>query len=145
MKKITSAGPSITEVEIDLVTEAIREGWQDKMSWYIDQFVEEFSSYVGVKHCLPTAHCTDAIHLAMLALGIGPGDEIIVPDLTWVASVSPVLYVGAKPVFADVDPLSWCITAEAIERCITEKTKAVVVVDLLGNMPEWGNILDLCQ
>ena len=144
MKKITSAGPSITEVEIDLVTEAIREGWQDKMSWYIDQFVEEFSSYVGVKHCLPTAHCTDAIHLAMLAFGIGPGDEVIVPDLTWVASVSPVLYVGAKPVFADVDPLSWCITAEAIERCITEKTKAVVVVDLLGNMPEWENILDLC-
>ena len=145
MKKITSAGPSITQAEIDLVTEAIREGWQDKMSWYIDQFVEEFSSYVGVKHCLPTAHCTDAIHLAMLALGIGPGDEVIVPDLTWVASVSPVLYVGAKPVFADVDPLSWCITAEAIERCITKSTKAVVVVDLLGNMPEWENILNLCQ
>ena len=141
MKKITSAGPSITQAEIDLVTEAIQEGWGDKMTWYIDQFVSEFSEYVGVKYCLPTAHCTDAIHLAMLALDIGPGDEVIVPDLTWVASVSPVMYVGATPIFADVDPVSLCITAESIERNITPKTKAVVVVDLLGNMPEWKEIL----
>jgi len=145
MTKITSAGPSITQAEIDLVTEAIQEGWQDKMSWYIDQFVSEFSQYVGVKYCLPTAHCTDAIHLAMLALDIGPGDEVIVPDLTWVASVSPILYVGATPVFADIDPVSWCISAESLEQRFTEKTKAVVVVDLLGNMPEWKDILDLCQ
>jgi len=145
MKKITSAGPSITQAEIDLVTEAIQEGWGDKMSWYIDQFVSEFSAYVGVKYCLPTAHCTDAIHLAMLALDIGIGDEVIVPDLTWVASVAPILYVGATPVFADVDKVSWCITAESIEQRITSKTKAVVVVDLLGNMPDWKEILDLCQ
>ena len=145
MRRITSAGPSITQVEIDLVTEAIRDGWQDKMSWYIDQFIKEFSEYVGVEYCLPTAHCTDAIHLAMLALDIGTEDEVIVPDLTWVASVAPVLYLGATPVFADVDPVSWCITAESIERRITPRTKAVVVVDLLGNMPEWREILDLCQ
>lgn len=145
MKKITSAGPSITQAEIDLVTEAIRDGWQDKMNSYIDQFVSKFSQFVGVKHCLPTAHCTDAIHLAMLALGISAGDEVIVPDLTWVASVAPILYVGASPVFADIDPVSWCITAESIEQRITSKTKAVVVVDLLGNMPEWNEITDLCQ
>ena len=145
MKKITSAGPSITQAEIDLVTEAIQVGWQDKMRLYIDLFVEEFSEYIGIKHCLPTSHCTDAIHLAMLAMDIGPGDEVIVPDLTWVASVSPIIYVGATPVFADVDPVSLCITAESIEQCITSKTKAVVVVDLLGNMPEWREILDLCQ
>jgi perosamine synthetase len=144
-KHITSAGPSITQAEIDLVTEAIRHGWQDKMSWYIDQFVSEFSHYTGVEFCLPTAHCTDAIHLAMLALDIGPGDEVIVPDLTWVASAAPILYVGATPVFADVDPVSWCITAESLEQRITAKTKAVIVVDLLGNMPEWKEILDLCQ
>jgi perosamine synthetase len=83
--RITSAGPSITQAEIDLVTKAITDGWQDKMNWYIDQFVKEFSDYIGIKYCLPTAHCTDAIHLAMLALDIGPGDEVIVPDLTWVA------------------------------------------------------------
>ncbi len=144
-KHITSAGPSITQAEIDLVTEAIRDGWQEKMNRHIEQFVSEFSLYIRVEHCLPTAHCTDAIHLAMLALDIGPGDEVIVPDLTWVASVAPILYVGATPVFADVDPVSWCITAESIEQRITAKTKAVVVVDLLGNMPEWKDILELCQ
>lgn len=144
-KRITSAGPSITKTEIDLVTEAIKEGWQDKMSWYIDQFVEEFSAYMGIKYCLPVAHCTDAIHLAMLALEIGPGDEVIVPDLTWVASVAPIVYVGATPVFADVDPVSFCLTAESLEKNITPRTKAVVVVDLLGNMPEWNAILELCK
>jgi perosamine synthetase len=145
MKKITSAGPSITQAEIDLVTETIREGWQKKMSWYIDQFISEFSHYVGLEYCLPTSHCTDAIHLAMLALEIGPGDEVIVPDLTWVASAAPILYVGATPVFADVDKLSWCVTAESIEQRITPRTKAVMVVDLLGNLPEWREILELCQ
>lgn len=145
MKYISSAGPSITQSEIDLVTEAIKHGWQDKMNFYIDEFVKEFKEYIDIKYCLPTAHCTDAIHLAMLTLNIGPGDEVIVPDLTWVASVSPVLYVGAKPVFADVDPVSWCLTAETIERCITDKTKAVVVVDLLGNMPQWIEIEEVCK
>jgi len=144
-KKITSAGPSITQSEIDLVSEAIKYGWQDKMNLYIDLFVKEFSDYVGMEYVLPVAHCTDAIHLAMLAMDIGPGDEVIVPDLTWVASAAPILYVGAKPVFADVDPVSFCITAESLEKNITAQTKAVVVVDLLGNMPEWSEILEVCN
>jgi len=144
-RRITSAGPSITQSEIDLVTQAVSDGWQDKMTWYVDQFANEFTDYIGIKYCLPTAHCTDAIHLAMLALDIGFGDEVIVPDLTWVASAAPVCYVGAKPVFADVDKDTWCITAETIRKCITPKTKAVVVVDLLGNMPEWDEIITLCR
>lgn len=145
MRKISSAAPSITPEEIRLVTEAVQFGWHENMSIHIDQFIDEFSGYVGLEYCLPTAHCTDAIHLALLSLGIGPGDEVIVPDLTWVASVSPILYVGATPVFADVDPISWCLTKESIESCITAKTKAVVVVDLLGNMPQWDEIIDLCR
>ena len=144
-KKIPSAGPSITQSEIDLVNEAITYGWRKKMNFYIDEFINEFSAYIGVKYCLPTAHCTDAIHLSMIALDIGAGDEVIVPDLTWVASASPIIHVGATPVFADIDPVNWCITAKSIERCITSKTKAVVIVDLLGNMPEWEEILELCQ
>ena len=67
------------------------------------------------------------------------------PDLTWVASAAPILYVGAKPVFADVDKDSWCMSAETIEKCITKKTKAIIVVDLLGNMPQWNEILYLCN
>lgn len=144
-KRITSAGPSITQAEIDLVTAAVTDGWGEKMSWYVDLFTKEFSVYIGINHTLPVAHCTDAIHLAMLALEIGVGDEVIVPDLTWVASASPILYVGATPVFADVDPVSFCLTAHSIEKSITPRTKAVVVVDLLGNMPEWKEILEVCK
>lgn len=144
-RKIRSAAPSITDAEIDLVSSAIRDGWYENMSLYIDMFVDEFSAYTKQKYCLPTAHCTDAIHLAMLALGIGIGDEVIVPDLTWVASAAPIVYSGATPVFADVDPISLCMTADTIKEKITPKTKAVVVVDLLGNMPEWDDILDLCH
>ena len=144
-KRITSAGPSITKAEIDLVTAAVTDGWGAKMSWYIEEFTKEFSAYIGIQYTLPVAHCTDAIHLAMLALEIGSGDEVIVPDLTWVASASPTLYVGATPVFADVDPVSFCLTAASLEKCVTTKTKAVVVVDLLGNMPEWNEILEVCK
>jgi len=144
-RKISSAGPSITQAEIDLVSQAIRDGWGEKMNWYIDQFTGEFSSFVGVEHCLPTAHCTDALHLAMLALDIGPGDEVIVPDLTWVASAAPICYVGATPVFADVDPVNLCLSPDSLEKNITPKTKAVVVVDLLGNMPDWDRILEIAR
>ncbi|PPR48331.1 MAG: GDP-perosamine synthase [Alphaproteobacteria bacterium MarineAlpha5_Bin8] len=143
--KITSAGPSITDKEIELVNEAIRYGWNDKMNFYIDQFRDEFSNYIGRKYCLPTAHCTDAIHLSLLALDIGPNDEVIVPDTTWVATVSPILYVGAQPVFVDVDKDSWCMSAASFEKSITNKTKAVIVVDLMGNMPEWDEIIEICN
>ena len=81
----------------------------------------------------------------MLTLDLNPEDEVIVPDMTWVASAAPVIYVGAKPVLVDVDSDSWCITASQIEKSITKNTKAVVVVDLLGNMPEWDEILDVCR
>ena len=145
LRRIPSAGPSITQAEIDLVSQSIKDGWGSKMSYYIDVFTEEFSNYIGYKYCLPTSHCTDAIHLAMLTLDLKPEDEVIVPDMTWVASAAPVIYVGAKPVLVDVDSDSWCITASQIEKSITKNTKAVVVVDLLGNMPEWDEILDVCR
>ena len=92
-KRISSAGPSITSKEIELVTEAIKYGWHNKMNYYIDQFSKEFSLYVGKKYCLTTSHCTDAIHLSLLSLGINSNDEVIVPDITWVATVAPILYV----------------------------------------------------
>ena len=145
LRRIPSAGPSITESEIELVSKAIEDGWGAKMSYYIDVFTEEFSEYTGLKYCLPTSHCTDAIHLAMRTLNLQSTDEVIVPDMTWVASAAPVIYEGAKPVFVDVDPLSWCITASEIEKSITSNTKAVVVVDLLGNMPEWDEITEVCR
>lgn len=134
MRKIPSAGPSITSKEIKLVTEAIKYGWYENRNMHINQFVKEFSDYTGIKYCLPVVNCTSAIHLSMLGLGIGPGDEVIVPDVTWVASVAPISYVGATPIFADIDENSWCLSAQSFEKIITPKTKAVVIVDLYGNM-----------
>lgn len=144
-KRISSAGPSITQKEIDLVTQAVTDGWYENMDKYIQEFIQSFSSYLGIKYCLPTAHCTDAIHLALLSLGVGPGDEVIVPDITWVASAAPITYVGAQPIFVDIAEDSWCMSPESFERAITKKTKAVIVVDLLGNMPEWDTIKQIAN
>lgn len=145
MKTIRSAYPSITKTEILYVNDAIKNGWGPNMNKYSEKFSKYFSRYIGKKFVLNTSHCTAAIHLALLALDIKKDDEIIVPDFTWVASASPILYVGAKPVFADIDPKTLCLSAETIKKCITKKTKAVIVVDLYGNMPEWDEIVKLCK
>lgn len=145
MRKIPSAGPSITEKEIKLVTEAITDGWYEKRNMHTDQLIEEFSKYVGVKYCYPTTNCTSALHLALLSLGIGPGDEVIVPDITWVASVAPIHYVGATPIFADIDEKTWGLSPDSFEKAITKKTKAVIVVDIYGNMPDWDKLLKIAN
>lgn len=139
-KTIPSAGPSVTQKEIELVTEAVTKGWYEDRNMHFDQFTKEFSKYTGAKYCLPTCNCTAALHLAMLGLDIKKGDEVIVPDMTWVASAAPAHYIGAVPVFADIDKESWCLSPESFEKAITPKTKAVVVVDLYGNMPEMDKI-----
>lgn len=144
-RKIPSGGPSVTNAEVKLVTEAIKIGWYENRNKHINQFSKEFSDYTGTKYCLPVSHCTAALHLAMLGLGIGPGDEVIVPDVTWVASVAPIAYVGATPVFADIEEKSWCLSPESFEKLITPKTKAVVVVDLYGNMPNMDKILKIAK
>ncbi|MFH1380017.1 MAG: DegT/DnrJ/EryC1/StrS family aminotransferase [bacterium] len=142
---IPSIGPSITNKEIQLVLEAIETGWYEQMNKYIHQFAQEFSAFAGKKYCLPVSHGTAAVHLAFLGLNIGRGDEVIVPDITWVASAAPLNYVGAKIVFADIDQKNWCISPQAFERSITNKTKAVVVVDLFGNMPDMQEIKRIAQ
>jgi perosamine synthetase len=144
-KRIASAGPSITESEVELVTEAARIGWYENRNMHIDQLIKEFSSYTEMKYCLPVINCTSAIHLALLSLKIGPGDEVIVPDISWVASACPIVYVGATPVFVDIDRKNWCISSGSFEKAITEKTKAVVVVDLYGNMPEMNDIIKIAR
>lgn len=145
LRKIPSAGPSITNQEIKLVTEAITLGWYENRSMHLNKFVEEFTSYTGIKYCLPVVNCTSALHLTMIGLGLGPGDEVIVPDITWVASVAPIHYVGATPIFADIDEKTWCLSPSSFEKMITPKTKAVVVVDLYGNMPEMESIVKIAR
>ena len=93
MKKIVinSASPSVNKDDINSVNKAITLGWGKKMNFYIDEFSKNFSKFKKIKYVLPVSHCTDSIHLALLALGISKGDEVIVPDLTWVASASPIV------------------------------------------------------
>jgi perosamine synthetase len=144
-KKIAITRPSITELEIEYVNDAIANGWGEKCYDYIKRFEKEFAAYLGTKYALATSSCTGAIHLALMALGVKAGDEVIVPDITWIASVEPILYIGAKPVFVDVLPDSWCIDPSKIEAAITNKTKAIVAVHLYGNMAEMNEIMSLAK
>ncbi len=144
-RRIPSAGPSITEAEIRLVTEAVRYGWYEKRNMHMDQFIKEFSEYTGAKYVLPVVNCTSAIHLALLALGIKPGNEIIVPDVTWAASACPIHYMNATPIFVDIDRQNWCISPESFEKAITTRTKAVIPVDLYGNMPDMDHIREIAD
>jgi perosamine synthetase len=143
--RIPVAGPWVTEREIRYVTEAATNDWYGGAGQALGRFERAFATSVGLKHALGVPHCTAALHLALLAFGVGPGDEVVVPDITWVASAAPIYYVGATPVFADIDPESWCITAASIERCLTAKTKAIIVVDLYGAMPDLPAIRALAE
>jgi perosamine synthetase len=136
MERIPVSGPSITQKEIDYVTDAVANAWYGNANMYHQRFEKAFAEYVGVRHAVSLPSCTSAIHLSLLALGVGPGDEVVVPDITWIASAAPVTYVGATTVFADIDPESWCMSAESLKACITPRTKAVIPVDLYGNLPE---------
>jgi perosamine synthetase len=138
--RIPVAGPWVTEREVRYVAEAAANDWYGGAGQALRRFEQAFAQNVGVKHAIAVPHCTAALHLAILAFGVGPGDEVIVPESTWVATASPIFYVGATPVFADIDPVTWCVTAETIERAITPRTKAIIVVDLYGGTPDMSAI-----
>ncbi len=145
MKRIPLTGPSITEKEIAYVTDAAANAWYENANHFHERFEAAFAEYVGRRHAMALPSCTSAIHLSLAALGVGPGDEVIVPDITWIASAAPISYVGATPVFADVDARTWCLTVKTMARCITERTKAVIAVDLYGNMAEMDGICQLAD
>jgi perosamine synthetase len=145
MGRIPVAGPWITQKEINYVTDAVTNGWYENATDYITRFENRFAEYSGVNFAISLPSCTSAIHLSLLACGVGPGDEVIVPDATWIATAAPVTYIGATPIFADIDRKTWCLSAESFEKCITPKTKAVILVDLYGNMPDMNVILEIAN
>lgn len=130
---IPSAGPWITEREIEYVTDAVTNGWYANWSGYLDRFEKAFADWLGVKHAIATSSCTGALHIALRALDVGEGDEVIAPEVTWVATVSSASLLGAKPVFVDVEADTWCMDPAAFEAAITERTKAVIPVDMYGH------------
>lgn len=140
MDRITISGPWITEKEISYVADAVATCWYENANLYHDRFQRAFCDYLGCRHALALPSGTSAVHLALLALSVGPGDEVIVPDLTWIGSSAPISYVGATPIFADVDPRTWCLSAESFEACITPRTKAVIPVDLYGSLADYDAI-----
>lgn len=142
---IPVTGPSITKKEVEYVTRAARDGWNQNYIKYVTLFEEKFARYVGRKYALATSSCTGALHLTYLALGLKKGDEVLVPDITWVATVEPLYYIGARPVFVDVEPDTWCLDPAKLEEAISKKTKAIVVVDLYGHIADMKPILAIAK
>jgi dTDP-4-amino-4,6-dideoxygalactose transaminase len=143
--KIFTAGPSISQVEISNVNDAVRNGWNGNHSDYINKFEREFANFVGSKFAMATSSCTGALHLTLLSMDIKEGDEVIVPEVTWVATASAVRYVGATPVFAEIDPLTWTISLQSIKDLVTEKTKAIIPVHLYGYAANVVEISDFAK
>lgn len=145
MKRIPIAGPWITDKEVAYVTDAARTAWYEDANRYIHRFERAFAEHVGVPHAMALPSCTSAIHLALAGLGIGPRDEVIVPDATWIASSAPISYVGATPVFADVDASTWCLSTDGVRACLSPKTKAIIAVDLYGGMADMAALQSIAQ
>lgn len=144
-KMIPTTGPSITEKEVNYIAQAAKDGWNENCIKYVTLFEEKFAEYVGRKYALATSSCTGALHLSYLSLGLKKGDEVVAPNISWIASVEPLYWMGVKVVFADIDPESWCIDPVDIEKKITKKTKAILAVDLYGSMPEMNSILKIAK
>ena len=137
---IPVAAPSITKREGDLAQEAALTAWGAEHYAFNTKFEKMVAGYVGVSHAASLPHATSGLHLALAAAGIGIGDEVIGPDVTWIASMAPVSYVGATPVFVDILADTWCIDPEAVEAAITPRTRAIIGVDLYGSMCDWQRL-----
>jgi perosamine synthetase len=125
--------PQLNGNELKYVTECLTTGWISSQGAYVKRFEKEFAEVCGSPYSVAVSNGTVAIHLALEALGIGPGDEVIVPNLTFAASINAVIYTGATPVIADVDPYTWTLSPTATEALITPKTKAIMPVHLYGH------------
>ncbi|MDE3740136.1 DegT/DnrJ/EryC1/StrS family aminotransferase [Pseudomonas resinovorans] len=141
--RIQYTRPSISELEVQYVTDAARNGWGPRCYEYIERFEAAFKSHLGVKHAIATSSCTGALHMGLAALGVGAGDEVILADTNWIASVAPVVHLGATPVFVDILEDSWCLDPARVEAAITPRTKAIIAVHLYGNLCDMEALLAL--
>jgi len=130
---IPVAEPDLSELEERYVTEAVRSGWVSSIGAFLERFEKDFAKFCETEHCVALSNGTVAIHLALVSRGIGPGDEVIVPDLTFAATAAAVVHAGATPVLVDVDPKTWTIDPALLERAISAKTRAIIPVHLYGH------------
>ncbi|MDD5456775.1 MAG: DegT/DnrJ/EryC1/StrS family aminotransferase [Candidatus Margulisbacteria bacterium] len=137
--------PNVGELEKEYLCKAVDSTYVSTIGPFVSEFEDSFARFLGLPKAVGTQSGTAALHMAMVEEKIGPGDEVIVPALTFVATVNPVVYVGATPVFADVDPATWDLSPEAIEAATTPKTKAIIPVHLYGNPCNMAAIMDIAM
>jgi perosamine synthetase len=135
--------PSITALEIGYAADAASNGWGEHCYDYIHRFEAMFREHLGVKHAIATSSATGALHIGMAAMGISPGDEVVLADINWIASAAPIVHLGATPVFVDVLADSWCLDPAAVEAAITPKTRAILAVHLYGNLCDMDALRDI--
>jgi len=143
--RIPVCEPSLDGNELAYVTDAVRSGWISSGGDYLKRFEEGFAAYVGVGHGIGTTNGTTALHLALAALGIGPGDEVIIPDFTMIASAFAVCYCGAMPVFVDADPETWNMDVAQVAERIGPRTKAIMAVHIYGHPTDMDPLLALAK
>ncbi len=137
--------PSITELEVSYAADAARNGWGEACYEYITRFEEAFREHLHVRYAIATSSCTGAMHMGLAGLGVGPGDEVILADTNWIATVAPIVHVGAVPVLVDVCSDTWCIDPSQIEAAVTPRTRAVVATHLYGNLAELDEVTAIAE
>lgn len=145
MKKIYFGGPSITDLEKKKVIDSVTNGFYDGMKKNLLNFESKIKKKLNINHVHLTFTCTHAMHLALLSCNIKKGDEVILPEISWVATAQSVSYTGAKCVFVDIDPNTFCISPNSIKKAITTRTKAVMVVHAFGHPCQMHEIVDICK
>src|SRR5271170_4886324 len=140
--RIPLSAPDIDEDDIGAVVRVLRTS-QLSLGPVLGEFERCFAEYVGTSHAVAVSSGTAGLHLALLALGVGPGDEVIVPSFTFIAAANAIRYVGATPVFVDVDPVTLNIDVKCVERAITSRTRALMVVHTFGCPSDLDALLDI--
>jgi len=143
--RVPLAEPDLSGREAEYVLECVKTGWISGKGKFVSRFEEEFAAYLGVEHAVAVCNGTAALHLAVRALDIGPGDEVIVPTFTMIACANAIRYVGARPVFVDSEPRTWNLDPRQVEEKITDRTKAIMAVHIYGHPADMGPILELAE
>jgi len=144
LERINSFNVKIEDEDCAAVSDAVINGWGSLRDKYILEMENKLQLITDNKYAIAVSHGTDAIQLALAALNLKPGDEVIVPDLTWVACVAPVVHMGLKPVFINSDD-SLCVSPNSFLKAITKNTKVIIAVDIAGSLPDWDKIIQIAR
>ena len=144
-RQIPQSEPSLNGNELKYLSDCIKSGWISSQGKYVNIFEKKFSEFVKNRYCLSTCNGTTALQLAIATLKLKPGDEIIVPDYTFVSPINSIIHSNCKPILADIDPDTLCISYDSVKKIITKKTKAIIIVHLYGNSPDLKKIVKFCK